>query len=614
MKSRLTLLIYILFFIQSFGQEVLDSIPETAKTEDSVYTFPFRAKTIISDFRKIDTTLSAEDFEHFNPYNVSRPFDYDLGNLASKNHNKNYKSDFNSNSHMQELGNFGYFSLFKKVEEVPLLNVKGPISELHFMSVYKRGSHFGGYFSQNINENWNYYLAYTRTHSEGKYFRQETIFDNLNFSTNYKTKNSRYKGALVFIWNKSKNEENGGISDSAAFEDNQEPARELVYINLWNSKGFGRKTELYWDHVFNILQDSATKNGLGVYHQLHYNNQYHKFTSTDSLFDDFIIDSTSTLDSNVYHAMINDVGLRWEFGRDNQSRLQLGYSMAQQKYGNDSTLVSNRSTHALKADFNSTFLHGFVIRLNGAYNLSYGGYAGEARLGYHKTNAYEIEAFVRIKDQEAALFHQYFFSNHYFWYNSFNNVNKTELGLQFDWKDIVGVEGTYMTISDYIYNGDNGYPVQFQNQVGVANINVNLKYLTRSNIGFDIKVGANSILEGEEVYRLPELITQSKVYWNFDIPNKPLNGQLGLQLRYFSSYYSDAFNPVNASFQIQNEKEIGDFYYLNMYSSFQLKSFKVYFLLENVLKDLLPYNYYSVPGYPMPDRVFRLGFKWRFFN
>src|SRR5210317_880081 len=151
-----------------------------------------------AEFKSVDSTLTRNQYLNFNEYDRETTFQYDIGNLASKTHSKvwNYQKPV----YLKESGEFGNFEHFRGLSNVPLLKVMSPLAELHYLNTYRKGSHFGGYFTQNIKPDWNYYFGYTRTHSQGNYFRQETNYDNFDFSSNFKNDNHRYKGQVIFIW------------------------------------------------------------------------------------------------------------------------------------------------------------------------------------------------------------------------------------------------------------------------------------------------------------------------------------------------------------------------------------------------------------------------------
>jgi len=129
-------------------------------------------RTLNTKFQGIDTNIRPTEYDKFNVFNAKRPYYYDNGNLAAKGHFKAWHFDTPS-SLLKSFGDFGYHNIFRTIYNVPILDVKSPVAELHYMSTYRQGSHFGGYFSQNIRPNFNYYLGYARTHSQGKFLRQE---------------------------------------------------------------------------------------------------------------------------------------------------------------------------------------------------------------------------------------------------------------------------------------------------------------------------------------------------------------------------------------------------------------------------------------------------------
>jgi len=605
MLFRFTLLFFIISTLGLIGQDSITDINDT----NSFATFS--ARRINSDYIAVDSNLTPNDIERFNPFNRILNYNYDLGNLATKSHFKILDQNEEYN-YIKGIGDIGYYNVFEKKEDVPFFRVKSPIAELHYMSGYKRGSHFGGYFSQNVTPNWNYYLAYTRTHSEGKYFRQETVYDNLNLSTNFSSKNKRYSAEAIVIWNKLKNEENGGISDRSEFEDNLVTARELVNINLWNSKGFGRKTQVYYNQAYSLKSDSSGVSGLGLYHKLDFKDQNYRFTSTDSIFDNYYF-GEETRDSTHHLFVYNEGGFTWKVNSESKTVIKAGAYYAYQDYGS----LYYRKTQGdlgLTLSYNSDF--DLKNRINASVFYNIGNPGSSFKVDYIRRVGVksELNLYASYNSQEAAFVEQAFISNQHIWSNNFKNKSVLNTGLGYSLNKNLKLDVNYSDWSNHVYFDKTGSPMQLDSKISMLNGSLSALFSSSNGFGLDINVGVNKMLDGEEYYRLPEFITQSKLFWNFDAYNKALTGQFGIQLKYFTSYKANYYNPTNGSFYLQDNEFIGNFFYLNGYGSFKIKTLRVYLMVENILKGLIPYDYYSIPGYPMPDRVFRIGFKWRFFN
>ena len=68
-----------------------------------------------------------------------------------------------------------------------------------------------------------------------------------------------------------------------------------------------------------------------------------------------------------------------------------------------------------------------------------------------------------------------------------------------------------------------------------------------------------NVLSGSTVFNVPELITRQSLYYQDQIFKNALFFQTGVNLKYFTKYNSNGYDPVLAEFYVQNEQEIGGF-------------------------------------------------------
>jgi len=90
--------------------------------------------------------------------------------------------------------------------------------------------------------------------------------------------------------------------------------------------------------------------------------------------------------------------------------------------------------------------------------------------------------------------------------------------------------------------------------------------------------------------------------------------KIGVDVYYNSKYAAYAYNPVVNQFYIQNQEMLGDYFYLDPFVSFRIKTFRMFFRLENAGSSFEIGSYFYALHYPMPDRVLRMGISWDFWN
>ena len=67
------------------------------------------------------------------------------------------------------------------------------------------------------------------------------------------------------------------------------------------------------------------------------------------------------------------------------------------------------------------------------------------------------------------------------------------------------------------------------------------------------------VMDGDEVYNVPEIVTRHSLYYTNEFFKKALFLQTGVTFSYFSSYYMNRYDPLLAEFYVQNTHETGRF-------------------------------------------------------
>ena len=604
MNFRLLLfLVFTNFVLVSWAQD---------STEAKVYK-AHQIRTLNTDYITIDSTIRPHEYELFNEYHADRVHYYNNGNLAAKGHYKSWELNTSYNL-LKGFGDFGYMSMFRKVTDVPLLDVKSPLAELHYMNTYRQGNHFGGYYSQNVNKDWNFYIGFTRTHSQGFYLRQENRYDDFDWSTHYASENQRYKATAMVIWQRTRNEENGGLREPDDFINDTENRRELLGVYLEDSRGTSQKLDVLLQHQYLLFPDDTTnQTGLAVYHNFSYADKYHVFQSTDTFWEDYYF-ADATDDSTRFNNLYNEGGLKWDLNNPFIQSISAGLFYNLHNYNSD--YFSRRGNEfGLNAELNGLKGEKLVWDVKGTYLLGEKSSAAlAANLGYHLKKS-SIGAYGQYSSTQPNYFEETYFANSVVWNQRFGkNKNKVEVGGEYVYADWLRLKGGYTLLSSWIVMNRNAVPEQLTDDISMVNADLFLRFFKNAPVKLDINSAFNAMLSGEEHLRLPGVSVDSKIFYDFIAIKSALEGQIGVNVKYFSSYNSNAYYAASGAYFLQDDAEIGNFIYANAYAIFKVKTLRLFIALENVLQGVLPYDYFSTPYYPMNDRTFRIGAKWRFFN
>ena len=117
----------------------------------------------------------------------------------------------------------------------------------------------------------------------------------------------------------------------------------------------------------------------------------------------------------------------------------------------------------------------------------------------------------------------------------------------------------------------------------------------------------------EELIHLPDLSAFVSAYYKF-VVSKVLFSQIGIDTRYNTEYYADAYAPSTGLFHLQSEKKYGNYPYIDVYASIRLKRTRLFFKMMNIGSEFIHEVYITTPTYPMNRSTFRLGVSWAFYD
>jgi hypothetical protein len=121
-------------------------------------------------------------------------------------------------------------------------------------------------------------------------------------------------------------------------------------------------------------------------------------------------------------------------------------------------------------------------------------------------------------------------------------------------------------------------------------------------------------ISNDSTLHLPKWQFYNSTYFQMRFFKRVLTAQVGVDVRYNSSYLADGFMPATGLFYNQYEKTYGDYPYFDFFVNFKLKRARIFFKYEHVNKGFNSNQYYTVDKYPMNPRVIRFGLSWRFYN
>lgn len=120
---------------------------------------------------------------------------------------------------------------------------------------------------------------------------------------------------------------------------------------------------------------------------------------------------------------------------------------------------------------------------------------------------------------------------------------------------------------------------------------------------------------GSDVIRLPLVTTKTSVYYERYVFKKALLFAIGVDLRYYTPFKGNAYNPLTGQFYLQNDWELKFYPVMDVFLNVKIKTVRIYLMGTNLSSFFgKQKGYYTSPLYPAADATFKFGGAWRFFE
>ncbi len=569
----------------------------------------------------------------------------------------NYATPYLDNNFFNRRSNIDFYFLRTREaylltpQDVKYYNTRTPYTLLDFTQsehrTRKNETRFNVLHSQNVSPFWNFTFRFDQARSAGQYKNQAT---KNNFVTLYSSYNrNRLNIYGGFISNSILNNENGGLHESANLL--EEPDTEFLDVNLTSVRSefgnfyfyttgeyqFGKFIQLTEEETDTLLEEEVLrprtfKPFAGIIYSFEFQNHTKQYfdqeDSTNTFFENAYYGYDYESDSLRFGKIRNVLQLKQYENPDRKisfgKRAFIGQEFVRLSIPGPIMNIYNRQVRR----YSNIYAGGGIFRQTGSFwrwNFEgriylLGRSAGQTELSGIITKplflfgdslaSFNING--RIENLMPDFFQEEFYSNRIRWNKDLKMEQRMTAGGNFR---IPGrgteLSANYALINNYIYNDGEGIPAQFGGQLLVlsayADKDFNLgKFHFRTRLLWQ-KAG------NEEVLHLPDFSAFISANYRFII-SKVLFTHLGVDTRYNSEYYADAYDPVTGFFHLQNEQKLGGYPYIDVYANLQLKRTRVFFKMMNVGTGFIDKEYYTTPGYPMNRKTFRMGVAWSFYD
>ncbi|MBC5991658.1 putative porin [Pontibacter cellulosilyticus] len=575
---------------------------------------------------------------------------------TSINNMQNERFWYNDTAYYQHLGNVGtaaqplFFRVPQKLgvrfgkntfdryaydpQTINYYDTRSPYSHLYYVQGQRGEQVFEGIYARNISSRWNAGVAYrilSANKQIGTSNRREGLIDNqaVKAFSHYSSKNKKYDLFFNYTFMKVEQIETGGIRpvpDTVRYEDLFDYETESIWLQQAATEE--SRNALHLTNIFKLAGEN-----LKLYSTTDWYRQANEYSDNSFTFDvesgnllfypDTIYTNVRTHDRNIYTELQNQFGFT---GNSSISfyKAYLKYRRANVDYSvldfvrNDT--VRSEIRRGDEATFNQLFVGGQLrlfyenkaeILVDGEFQIS---------------NDYRVKAQGKLAGLKVSqerilrapsLVEEFMLSNHFAWDNdNFNSsvIDRTEVGYsgKLGERQYVKLSGNYTNIKRHIFFNEQAVPEQLNGNQRFWGANI-LHHINFGSVHFENFAAYTNTDEADKI-RIPELVLDSKLYYEGFIFKKALFGQFGVQAYMPTSYFADAYMPVTQQFYLQNNLELRTYPVIDVFVNADIKTVNVFLKMSHVNDELWEPGYFVTPYYPGMRRSFVFGLKWMFFD
>lgn len=536
-----------------------------------------------------------------------------------------------------------------------------PYAEIFYSLGINKDQLFKGRFANSHKNGLMYGVEFRRINSPGQYNRQRAIDNGFTLYGIYNSKNHQWGLESDLIYNAYLVQENGGLARDIFFKDSALFQKSLAPINLQYAGLQYREISWYLKGTYGIGKK--------------YNERINDTTVERVVLPVFKVSYQFNLDYNRYQYfdLKGDSAYYPYLRMGDTMRYTSGYLKAGNRFGLDYTakkLTSDSTYKELnliigasanldvfimhefgqKPKFTNLYVDGY-LKSNPAVNsrLLYKANVTYYMAGYNQNDltangevGVDFRKFGRITAGVGYQLRHADWIYHSFRVDTITGIHTTQSnGLRLDANldnmnyryyyelprmstfrfggeyvvDKIGirVSAYNYVLKNYFYFSD---PVTPTYESRAANMLV-LSFSNRFGIKgfhFDNDVWFQKVA-GTDVIRLPLVSTKTSVYYERYIFKKALLFAFGVDLRYYTPFKGNAYNPLTGQFYLQNDLELKFYPIMDVFLNVKIKTVRVYLMGTN-LSSLFgkQKGYYTSPLYPAADATFKFGGAWRFFE
>ncbi|MCO6494449.1 MAG: hypothetical protein J5I91_02060 [Bacteroidetes bacterium] len=544
-------------------------------------------------------------------------------------------------------GLYLYNGYLYRNDNSPYLRAFTPFTRLQYVQTKKEYVHLQGLHTQNITPGWNIALRFQTINNMGFYPNQKNSLRQIGFSSRYMDLSNRYYAQVSLNYNRMRMQVNGGWANELNF-DTLRGVNKSAEVRLNNSSNYFGNREYTLEQVYwfagNYIKTSDTtryfKPLLGIKHRSSFEKTFNVFESQGAdlaLFPAIYLDSAQTHDSSAFAMQTHTLGITNYITDTSHFHFYagVGAEILKVQYLNFGKYHPGNNLFA-DANFRWKLLSGMILQATGrsffaGYNS--GDFLLKGRLSYSLLKTEHIKKRARlpleqiytqltIQNREPNYILSNFASNNTKWENNFSkeHIACFEGGISGylktgDW----ALKIVNTTIANPVFVGFGAVPEQIHAVVNqtefwiLANFKLGKFHLNNHVI---YQTPGNNVQK--EIMPTPALSTYNSLFYQNDLFKKALKLQLGVDFRWYSAFYANAYDPVTRLFFLQNRRKQGNYPMIDIFAAAEVKTFRLFVKMEHSNYELWNNSfsnlYYSTPGYSLTPRRLAFGIQWKFYK
>lgn len=513
-------------------------------------------------------------------------------------------------------GLHAYDIYFKDPAKRRFFDTKSPFTE---MSAF-----FGGgnrnlldiAFARNVNPRWNVGFEYNtyRVRKTLNPINRDDHMANQNalaFHTNYRSENGRYWILAAFSRMMHRVDEIGGIIppevDSTSIYFTYEDAK--VWLQNSNARDLRQDYHIYHEYKLG--------NGLQLYHVFDRKNQnvafFSNLNSADSLFypKARLINPDTLAMRQDFAEWRNELGVKGSY--------KGFYYNAFARFRNARMI---NSVVATRSNFNEVYIGGELIgKISEKWSVSAD---GEYLIpGNYRIHGLFVSPWIDLEYTKSlykpTAIQQQFSGNLFEWNTDFSDTGMDQIKgtAKIDLGEIrLRPSLTFNRVNNYVYFDTDFLPKQTSSSVVMLMPSLRAQVPVGRKFKWDTEVIFTSLTGAErDAFRIPQVFGNTRFYFDGPVFEGNAFVQLGIDVRYRSSYFAEAYMPAYQQFYLQNRFEVYAYPVADLFLDVRINRTRVLFKYNHLNAGLLNREgYFVTPDYTGYRSFLDLGITWYLFD